>query len=73
MCGHHRRRWTVEDAFRTIRSILAARSLYRKRDHPGHVVCSFLALLQRAEFEDRLVRKGHGDVESAEGILDLDR
>lgn len=67
--------WTVEDTFRTMKSILATRPIYHKRDEfiRGHVFCSFLALLLRAELEDRLARRGYGEVEWAEVIQDLDR
>jgi hypothetical protein len=67
--------WTVEDTFRTMKSILATRPIYHKTDETirGHVFCSFLALLLRAELEDRLARRGDGDVEWADLIRDLDR
>jgi hypothetical protein len=39
----------------------------------GHVFCSFLALLLRAELEDRLARRGDAEIEWADLIRDLDR
>lgn len=67
--------WMVEDTFRTMKSILATRPIYHKTDETirGHVFCSFLALLLRAELEDRLARKGHTEIEWADLIRDLDR
>jgi transposase len=67
--------WTVEDAFRTMKSLLATRPVYHKTDETirGHVFCSFLALLLRAELENRLARKGHAEIEWADLIRDLDR
>ena len=48
--------WTVEDIFRTTKSILETRPIYHKRDVTirGHVFCSFLALLLKQELESRL-------------------
>jgi transposase len=48
--------WTVEDIFRTTKSILETRPIYHKRDETirGHVFCSFLALLLKRELESRL-------------------
>jgi transposase len=48
--------WTVEDIFRTTKSILETRPIYHKRDETirGHVFCSFLALLLKQELESRL-------------------
>lgn len=67
--------WAVEDTFRTMKSILATRPIYHKCDETirGHVFCSFLALLLRAELEDRFARRGYEDVEWADLIRDLDR
>ena len=41
--------WMVEQAFRTVKSILETRPIYHKCDETirGHVFCSFLALLAR--------------------------
>jgi hypothetical protein len=48
--------WTVEDIFRTTKSILETRPIYHKRDVTirGHVFCSFLALLLKQELESRI-------------------
>jgi transposase len=45
--------WTVEDIFRTTKSILETRPIYHKCDDDirGHVFCSFLALVLKAELE----------------------
>ena len=65
--------WTVEDIFRTMKSLLETRPIYHQCDETirGHVFCSFLALLLRKELEDRLEAKGH-DLEWADVIRDLD-
>jgi hypothetical protein len=66
--------WTVEDQFRTMKSILATRPIYHKRDETilGHVFCSFLALRLRRELETRLGRVGK-PWEWAEIIRGLDQ
>jgi hypothetical protein len=48
--------WMVEDLFRTTKSILETRPIYHKCDETirGHVFCSFLALLLKADLEKRL-------------------
>ena len=48
--------WTVEDIFRTSKSIFETRPIYHKRDETirGHVFCSFLALLLKQELESRI-------------------
>ena len=48
--------WTVEDIFRTTKSILETRPIYHKRDETirGHVFCSFLALVLKQELESRM-------------------
>jgi transposase len=50
----------VEDAFRTMKSILETRPIYHKCDQTirGHVFCSFLALLLKRALEERLEAKG---------------
>jgi transposase len=52
--------WTVEDLFRTMKTALASRPIYHKRDETilGHVFCSFLALRLRRELETRLTKLG---------------
>lgn len=48
--------WTVEDTFRTMKTVLSTRPIYHKNDDTirGHVFCSFLALRLRHELEQRL-------------------
>jgi hypothetical protein len=52
--------WMVEDAFRGVKSLLATRPIWHKRDETivGHVFCSFLALLLRKRLQDLLEAKG---------------
>lgn len=52
--------WTVEDTFRTAKSILETRPIYHKCDETirGHVFCSFLALCLKRELEIRLEERG---------------
>jgi len=48
--------WTVEDIFRTSKSILETRPIYHRCNETirGHVFCSFLALLLKTELERRM-------------------
>ena len=48
--------WTVEQIFRTDKHLFATRPIFHKRDATirGHVFCSFLALVLKAELEDRI-------------------
>jgi hypothetical protein len=48
--------WTVEQSFRTDKSMLETRPIYHQSDEAirGHVFCSFLALTLKAELERRL-------------------
>ena len=48
--------WSVEQSFRTAKSILETRPIYHQSDAAirGHVFCSFLALLLKGELERRL-------------------
>jgi hypothetical protein len=50
----------VEDAFRTMKSILDTRPIYHKCDDTirGHVFCSFLALVLQQELKSRLRSRG---------------
>jgi hypothetical protein len=52
--------WMVEDAFRSMKSLLETRPIWHQRDETivGHVFCSFLALLLRKRLQDRLEEKG---------------
>ena len=65
--------WMVEDAFRSMKSLLDTRPIYHKCDETirGHVFCSFLALLLRKDLQDRLDSKGSRP-EWADVIRDLD-
>jgi transposase len=65
--------WMVEDLFRTTKSILETRPIYHKCDETirGHVFCSFLALLLKADLEKRL-REREEAWEWAEIIRGLD-
>jgi hypothetical protein len=66
--------WTVEQMFRTTKSLLVTRPIWHKRDETirGHVFCSFLALVLRQELQVRLAARGHDEVEWADVIRDLD-
>lgn len=48
--------WTVENKFRSMKSLLATRPIYHNRDETisGHVFCSLLALRIRRELENRM-------------------
>lgn len=52
--------WMVEEMFRTAKSLLATRPVFHHTDDTirGHVFCSFLALVLRAELQDRLETSG---------------
>ena len=52
--------WMVEQIFRTTKTVLETRPIYHKYDSTirGHVFCSFLALVLKAELYDRLERRG---------------
>jgi transposase len=65
--------WMVEDIIRTTKSILDTRPIYHKCDETirGHVFCSFLALVLKAELEKRLTEKRE-DWEWREVIRGLD-
>lgn len=51
----------VERIFRDMKSVLATRPIFHKRDETirGHVFCSFLALILRKELEHALNQAGH--------------
>ena len=65
--------WMVETLFRTIKSVLATRPIYHKRDETirGHVFCSFLALILMKELMGGLEDKSHS-LEWKDIIRDLD-
>jgi hypothetical protein len=52
--------WMVEDAFRSMKSLLETRPIWHKCDETivGHVFCSFLALLLRKRLHDLLEARG---------------
>jgi transposase len=52
--------WTVEQTFRTAKHLLATRPIFHKLDETirGHVFCSFLALVLKAELETRIAALG---------------
>ncbi len=66
--------WTVEQLFRSAKSLLETRPIFHQRDDTirGHVFCSFLALVVRKELEDRLAAHGL-KFEWADVLRDLDR
>jgi hypothetical protein len=66
--------WTVEQWFRSCKSLLQTRPIYHRCDATirGHVFCSFLALVLRQELQSRLAERGHA-FEWADVIADLDR
>jgi transposase len=53
--------WRVEQAFRTVKSVLDTRPIYHECDDTikGHVFASFLALVVMHELETRLAAKGY--------------
>lgn len=65
--------WTVEDIFRTMKSILETRPIYHHWDETirGHVFCSFLALVIRKQLHDRIEKKGW-KLEWADVVDDVD-
>jgi transposase len=65
--------WMVEDAFRSMKSLLATRPIWHQCDETivGHVFCSFLALLLRKRLQDRLNEKGW-TLEWADVIRDVE-
>ena len=65
--------WTVEDIFRTMKSILETRPIFHKCDETiaGHVFCSFLALLLRKKLQDMIAARGW-KLEWADIVRDVD-
>jgi hypothetical protein len=53
--------WAVEQTFRTAKHLLATRPIFHKLDETirGHVFCSFLALVLKAELDARIAALGH--------------
>ena len=60
--------------FRTAKDLLETRPIYHKLDEaiPGHVACSFLALVLKTELEDRLAAAKSGRASWPDVIADLD-
>lgn len=58
---HYKQLWTVEEIFRTMKSVLESRPIFHRTDEciAGHVFCSFLALVLRKRLSDKLSEKGH--------------
>ena len=52
--------WMVEQTFRTAKHLLATRPIFHKLDETirGHVFCSFLALVLKAELDARIAALG---------------
>jgi hypothetical protein len=65
--------WTVEATFRTAKHLLATRPIFHKVDETirGHVFCSFLALVLKAQLEQRIAALGR-DGSWSEILADLD-
>lgn len=65
--------WTVEDLFRSAKSLLETRPIYHRCDESirGHVICSFLALVLRKELQEHLDKAGHS-LEWGDVVRDLD-
>ena len=65
--------WAVEQTFRTAKHLLATRPIFHKLDQTirGHVFCSFLALVLKAELEARIAALGQNASWSAI-IADID-
>jgi hypothetical protein len=65
--------WTVEAIFRTAKHLLATRPIFHKLDETirGHVFASFLALVLKAELEQRIAALGR-TVSWTETLADLD-
>jgi hypothetical protein len=65
--------WSVETTFRTAKHLLETRPIFHKLDVTirGHVFCSFLALVLKAELEQRIAALGR-DGSWSEICADLD-
>jgi hypothetical protein len=70
----YKRLWTVEEMFRSMKSLLTTRPIWHKCDETirGHVFCTYLALVMRKALEDRLEAAGV-DQEWAQVLADLGR
>jgi hypothetical protein len=65
--------WQVEAVFRTTKSLLDTRPIFHRHDETirGHVFCSFLALMLRAELDARLA-EAKFDLSWSQVVSDLD-
>jgi hypothetical protein len=65
--------WMVEEMFRAAKTLLETRPIFHKCDETirGHVFCSFLALLLRAELQRRLEAQG-STIEWSRMLRDLE-
>lgn len=65
--------WQVEAVFRTTKSLLDTRPIFHRHDETirGHVFCSFLALMLRAELDARLA-EAKLDLSWSQVVSDLD-
>jgi len=65
--------WTVEQTFRTAKHLFSTRPIFHKLDETirGHVFCSFLALMLKAELEERIAGLGRAGC-WPEIVADLD-
>jgi hypothetical protein len=70
---NYKQLWTVEDIFRSMKSLLQTRPIFHKCDDTirGHVFCSFLALVIRKRLHDKL-EKRRWKVEWNDIITDVD-
>jgi Transposase DDE domain len=70
----YKRLWTVEQWFRSCKTLLQTRPIYHRCDETirGHVFCSSLALVLRQELQSRMEERGQ-ESEWADVIADLDR
>jgi hypothetical protein len=74
VASQSKRLWTVEQWFRSCKTLLRTRPIFHKCDETirGHVFCSFLALVLRQELQARLEGRGH-EWGWSDVIADLDR
>jgi transposase len=65
--------WMVERVFRDTKSLLRTRPIFHKTDETirGHVFCTFLALVVRAQLERELEKAGYTDFEWEQIKTDL--
>jgi hypothetical protein len=70
----YKRLWTVEEMFRSMKTLLETRPIWHKCDETirGHVFCTFLALVLRKALQDRLAAAAVEE-EFATVIADLKR